>query len=274
MALAIARQIFHRDVDVSLMPPDKQLSFDKRKGQKAQKTKQHHDTVVLLRQQNGHGRDEVFSFSDYTARVTPTSLPNDVDNATVKAKGNHVAMTVHADSSKKRFATMKIEVNTAGQLTLFQPDLEVVDAIIDVTLYGEQPHCIQTMWNAIDDLVIRSSSFHSLFELYGHFTEPHPIFSIVKFDTYSDHPIAKFAKHVSNFNNCSRQFKKSHLTRMFGDAFGTHDFLELTEILRGYRFDIRCFEINIAMPRDVYMVSYPFTLPHRRQMNFSVRKSG
>jgi DNA (cytosine-5)-methyltransferase 1 len=112
-----------------------------------------------------------------------------------------------------------------------------------------------------------------LFELYGHFTEPHPIFSIVQFKTFASHPIAKFAEHTSDFNNCSRYFKNSHLLQMFGDAFGTKVFTELVEILRGYRFDIRCNETNVAIPKGIYMVAYPFTLPHRRQMNFSVRKS-
>ncbi|CRX68243.1 unnamed protein product [Stenotrophomonas maltophilia] len=128
------------------------------------------------------------------------------------------------------------------------------------------------MWNAIDDWVIRSSNFHSLFELYGHFTEPHPIFEIDNFVTHSTHPIATFAKHCSKFENCSTHLKRSHLTDLFGSSLGTNNFLDIVEILRGYRFDIRCFETNIAMPKDKYMVAYPFTLPHRKQMNFSVKR--
>jgi DNA (cytosine-5)-methyltransferase 1 len=145
------------------------------------------------------------------------------------------------------------------------------DANLDVTAYGTAEHTVQTMWNAVDDWVIRSSTFHSLFELYGHFTEPHPAFSITSFETFTDDPIAAFAKHVSDFSNCSRYFPREHLTSLFGKRFRTSDFLDLVTKLRGYRFDIRCHETNVAIPKDVYMVSYPFTLPNRKQMNFGVR---
>jgi DNA (cytosine-5)-methyltransferase 1 len=43
------------------------------------------------------------------------------------------------------------------------------------------------------------------------------------------------------------------------------------KLLRSYRFDIRCHETNIAIPKGIYMVSYPFTLPFGKQMNFSVK---
>lgn len=274
LALAIAKQIFDRDVDMRLLPVDAQLSFDKRKSAKAKNTKSHHDKVVSMKFAQKQPADAVFSFRDYSAHVTPTTCASKVDNVFAQAEDRLIKLKVYSEQSEKIFAKMRMEINSSDQMPLFRNNEPEADAVIELELYGTEPHCIQTMWNAVDDLVIRSSSFHSLFELYGHFTEPHPIFSIVEFETFSPHPIAKFAAHTADFKNCSRHFNKSHLTRMFGDVFGTHNFLELVEILRGYRFDIRCYETNVAMPRDVYMVSYPFTLPHRRQMNFSVRKSG
>jgi len=273
LALSIAKQIFGRETDIKLMPPDKQLSFDKRKGQKAQRTREYHETVVIMRKNT---EKKIFNFSDYSARVEPTIYPHALHNVVAKADGSNVLLTVKSDDSDELFVKMRLEISLVKQLALFKTSeehKEQIDASIDAGLYGDQPHCIQTMWNAIDDLIIRSSAFHSLFELYGHFTEPHPIFSIVEFKTFAQHPIAKFAEHVSDFNNCSRYFKNSHLLQMFGDAFGTGKFTELVEILRRYRFDIRCNETNVAIPKGIYMVAYPFTLPHRRQMNFSVRKS-
>jgi DNA (cytosine-5)-methyltransferase 1 len=154
---------------------------------------------------------------------------------------------------------------------LFTPQSETVDALLDIRLYGKEPHSIQTMWSAVDDWVIRSSNFHSLYELYGHFTEPHPVFSINDFKIFSKHPIAKFAIHASKFENCSRYFPRNHLVQMFGDVFDTSNFPQLARILREFRFDIRCHETNIAIAPHLYMVAYPFTLPFRKQMNFSVR---
>jgi DNA (cytosine-5)-methyltransferase 1 len=274
LALAIANQIFEIETKISLMPQDKKLSFDKRKGQKARKTKEHHARVALTRNNTGN---KIFNFSEYSACIRPVSGFDNAPNVEAKAEGNRVQLTVKGDNTNELFAKMKLEVSVIQQLALFKASNEYndeVDASINVTLYGEEPHCIQTMWNAVDDLIIRSSAYHSLFELYGHFTEPHPIFSIVEFKTFARHPIAKFAEHTSDFNNCSRYFKNSHLLEMFGEAFGTKEFTELVQVLRRYRFDIRCNETNVAISKGVYMVAYPFTLPYRRQMNFSVRKSG
>lgn len=184
---------------------------------------------------------------------------------------NRIKLAVRSDSNKRLFAKMTLHVHS-GSLSSSSCERSSPEVVLDVAAYGEHPQCIQTMWNAVDDWVIRSSNFHSLFELYGHFTEPHPIFSVVGFDARSSHPIANFAKHVADFRNCSRYFPKEHLVDMFGEAFGAVAFAELVKLLRSYRFDIRSQEVNIAMPKDMYMVSYPFTLPYRKQMNFSVKK--
>ncbi len=267
LALAIARQLFQREeTKVRLMPTAKVLSFDRRKGMTAQGTREKHRKIALNRKNGTH----IFEIRSYSTRVEP--FPIDRQNVLVETKGKHVRMKVQGDISRSLFARVVIEV------TQYEPDLfttrsDAADAQLEIKLYGSGPNCIQTMWNAVDDWVIRSSNFHSLYELYGHFTEPHPIFSIKEFTTFSKHPIAQFALHIGRFENCSRYFPRRHLTRMFGGAFGTTNFPELARILRSYRFDIRCHETNVAISPDLYMVAYPFTLPNRRQMNFSVKDS-
>jgi DNA (cytosine-5)-methyltransferase 1 len=128
------------------------------------------------------------------------------------------------------------------------------------------------MWNAVDDLIIRATNFHSLIELYGHFTEPHPVFRIASFEYRTAHPIGAFADHVSHFEHCSVYFPEQHLVDLFGKSFGTSSFTDLVKILRGYRFDIRCNDTNVAIPPGKYMVAYPFTLPVRKQMNYAYAK--
>jgi DNA (cytosine-5)-methyltransferase 1 len=177
-------------------------------------------------------------------------------------------LDVFTDTSAERTAQMKLLIGKS-QLPLL-PSLEE-QFLLEVNLFGSSAKAIQTMWNAVDDWVIRSSSFHSLFELYGHFTEPHPIFWIETFEVNSREPIFAFAKHISCFANCSRYFPREHLLGMFGRHFGATTFTDLVKQLRHSRFDIRCKETNVAIPDDVYMVCYPFTLPFRRQMNFSVK---
>jgi DNA (cytosine-5)-methyltransferase 1 len=268
MAEAIAIQLFDRQLEIPLLQPDEKLSFDGRKGVKAQATRDYHRTVELGREA-GSTLATRFKLNDYTASIAPNRFPIplnlkvDMANVSVSTEANAVEMKVRGDTGRKLFARMSLSVGEQSQ----------EDPItLNVTVYGDGPHCIQTMWNAVDDWVIRSSNFHSLFELYGHFTEPHPIFRVNNFKPYSDHPIAEFAQHVSNFKNCSQYFSRSALVDLFADSFDTEDFVELVNILRGFRFDVRCREINIAIPSGLYMVAYPFTLPHRKQMNFSLKQ--
>jgi len=266
MAIAIAKQLFDKEVDIELMPQKFSLSFDSRKGKKAIRTREVHSTVA---RQAKNMPTRVFKFENYEAMVKPTDTANGENNIFVEIDGNTAKIIVHADSSCNLFVKMRLEIHQSDG-PLFR-ELEQPEAILDVVTYGTADHTVQTMWNAVDDWVIRSSNFHSLFELYGHFTEPHPVLRIVDFKLYSDAPIAAFAKHVSMFENCSRYYPRTHLTELFGVKFGAANFIELVKMLRSYRFDIRCHETNIAMSEEVYMVSYPFTLPFGKQMNFSVR---
>jgi DNA (cytosine-5)-methyltransferase 1 len=265
LAVAIAQQIFDRDVQIALLPEDQTLSFDKRKGQKAQNTRKYHASVVLSQPQR---TKSFFTFKDYTTHTTPTTSQAADRNTTVSSDGNKVQITLRTDGSKELFAKMNLEI-FSGQQPPSRADK--ADAFLEIIGYGESEFTIQSMWNAVDNWVTKSSNFHSLFELYGHFTEPHPIFQVISFKSYTKHPIGEFAKHCADFENCSRYFSRDHLTALFGSSFGKKKFVDLVEILRGYRFDIRCHETNVTMPKDVYMVCYPFTLPYKKQMNFSIK---
>src|SRR5258708_3771298 len=241
LARAIAGQIFSAKDEVRLMQSKTKLSFDSRKGQTAQRTREKHDQVAKRNK-----RGAAFNLGDYHERIDPSALYGSEPNVRVRVKGKTVKMEVHGDSSESRFVSMRLEILHSAP-DLFMLPSERFEAVIDVELYGRSPHCIQTMWNAVDDWSIRSSSFHSLYELYGHFTEPHPVFSITKFKRFSRHPIAKFAAHAAVFENCSKYLPRTHLTQLFGKVFGTHTFAALVKVLRGYRFDIRCYETTVAI---------------------------
>jgi DNA (cytosine-5)-methyltransferase 1 len=266
LARSIADQIFSRPAELDLMPVRFRLSFDRRKSATAQRTRENHRAVA----RNGVAKSP-FELQSYRAFVTPYT-GTERENVDTLSSHNEVQLTVRADDSDRLFVKMQLAI-APSQPELFDSLNEHALATVNVMLFGSSPHSVQTMWNAVDDWVIRSSSFHSLYELYGHFTEPHPVFSITKFKVFLRHPIARFAAHAAKFENCSRYFPRRHLLKIFGKSFRTKRFTELVRILRGYRFDIRCHETNIAIPTGVYMVAYPFTLPHRRQMNFSVNQS-
>ncbi len=257
LALAVAAQIFGSNVDVPLIDAHHTLSFDKRKSAKAKTTRQMHAAVAAKAE---FEVTSSFLPKSYEAAVEPSPF-GAKPNVCATHTGGCVRLDVKGDTSDSLFARMRIDVGTAH-----------VPLPLDIVVRGECAGSIQTMWNAVDDWVRRSSDFHSLFELYGHFTEPHPIFSVASFEPVSQHPIAQFAAHAADFGNCSRYFPKDHLVALFGETLETDSFADIATYLRRFRFDIRSHETNIAIDPESYMVAYPFTLPARRQMNFSVRQ--
>lgn len=270
LALAVAKQIFHRRSNVSLLAAEQQLSFDSRKGRLAKQTRSRHLEIERNDPPRKARHFEIFS---YDTRVEPIAKSWQGDNVEVRAVGSMINVTVRSDDQSELFAAVRLKLRSAGNGGQ-QSKRNSRPITLNVSLYGSQIDAIQTMWNAIDDWVIRSSNFHSLFELYGHFTEPHPIFEITQFERHSDHPVAKFAEHISDFANCSKYLPKSHLVSLFGSMFGANEFNTIATELRKYRFDIRSHETNVAIPSDLYMIAYPFTLPSRRQMNFRIKVRG
>jgi len=263
MALAIKQQIFGIDCSVDLIDKSFKLSFDKRKGQKAQITKAKHEEVAASYSKT---TGSLFILNDYEAFVEPFWNFSISPNVFAKVlNADTMQIRVYSDLTEQLFAKMKLVVQNC-----FSKSREIN---LCVELYGEQAFGIQTMWNAVDDWVKRSSSFRSLMELYGHFTEPHPIFNIVEAEAFSTLPICKFAVHFMSFDNCSVYFKKEQLMSMWKDDFLLDDFGALARELRGYRYDLRSYETNLAIPNDVYMVAYPFTLPYDKQMNFAVKEN-
>lgn len=264
LALAIAAQVWEQPSPVRLMETDRVLSFDKRKSAKARSTRDIHAAVAS---DESKVSQTLFTPSKFGARVEPCELPPSENNAFAEVRQDGASLRVDADGSGKLFARMTLLI---GQASSNKPNAAAL-LRLDVEAYGVTPGTAQAMWNAVDEWVRRTSTFHSVFELYGHFTEPHPLFRIDSFEAVSKHPVAQFAKHAANFKHCSTYFPKEHLVELFSDAVESSDFGKIASYLRRYRFDIRSKETNIAIREGYYMVAYPFNLPARRQMNFRVR---
>ncbi|WP_111636904.1 DNA cytosine methyltransferase [Marinomonas shanghaiensis] len=268
LALSVKKQLFDDKGEdtkgLELISLKENLSFDKRKGIKAQQTKSMHLSVVKNRV---FIRNKFIAFN-YSKEIFPHSFKKSRKNvvSTVDSDGV-VNLEVRADSVRKLFAKMTLKLGAVNSSSF--SDFEIT---LNVKLFGDSDHAIQTMWNAIDDFVIQSSNYHSLFEIYGHFTEPHPDFIIESFDQFSDHPICSFAKYCSDFKNCSTFVEKTHLTKMFSSIFKIDSFVDLVEYLRAFRFDLRSKELNVAIDKNQYMIAYPFTLPNRKQMNFKAKE--
>ena len=261
LALAVKDQVFGGGSGgVEYLDPGERLSFDKRKAAKAKMTRRMHECVAVG--SKGHNANG-FKVFEYKARVEPAPTLHG-DNVSAKViNGSEVRLDVRSDKSRKLQVKMTL---------LVQRGAELPDIILNVRLFGESEYGIQTMWNAVDDWVVRSSHYNSLLELYGHFTEPHPVFNVKEFEARSDLPIVQFARQYSDFGNCAKYLPKKYLIDMWMGQFEASDFCSLVRRLRELRFDVRSKETNIAMPDDVYMVAYPFNLPYAKQMNFSVKE--
>ena len=73
MALAIREQIFGEQAGIEYLAPDFVLSFDKRKGLKAQKTKEMH-LAVIKKSKEDSNIIRPFVPKDFDAYVNPTSV--------------------------------------------------------------------------------------------------------------------------------------------------------------------------------------------------------
>ena len=262
MALAIRDQIFGVPSNIEYIDSDYVLSFDKRKGAKARKTRAIHKAVLENKIASG---GTSFVVGDFDAHVTPTTCGEENNLHARVVDASHVSLDVKCDDASDVMAAVKVIIlnEVSGQ----------DEIAVDITLRGRGEHGVQTLWNALDTWVKRSSHFRSLVELYGHFTEPHPIFKVRSFVNFSKLPIFRFAKYYSSFDNCSVYSPKTRLLSLWGDSFGKKDFAGLARLLRGYRYDIRCHETNIAIDDDQFMVAYPFSLPYDKQMNFCVKEN-
>lgn len=260
LALSVAKQLFGVLNNVELINSSVHLSFDKRKGVKAQQTRAKH---IKIRSQKQTNRIRKFSPKSYQSCVSPCSSTAGTINTKSTTTGDVTKITIQSDSTNKLFAEASMKVGKYGDSGF--------EHTVELKVYGSEDFSIQTLWNAFDDWIIRSSNYHSLFELYGHFTEPHPDFAINYFKSHTNHPIGKFAEFAADFKNCSTFFDRTQLTNMFSKEIRLDDFLDLVQYLRAFRFDVRCKEINIAIDKHKYMLTYPFSLPARKQMNFKAK---
>lgn len=261
MALAIKEQIFGITTGIEYLEADYVLSFDKRKGQKALKTRELHEKVVVKSQKKAIS---CFNPFDFEAYVNPSLIIME-NNITVTHDENQVIVNVRCSDTEDVEAVLLLEIS--DNITQKHPIL------LKVIVRGSDEQDIQTMWNAVDIWVKKCSSFRSLIELYGHFTEPHPIFKVIDFTIHSELPAFQFAKHYMDFAKCGVYEDKEVLLSLWKDKFKKDNFIELVKALRSYRYDIRCHETNIAIPQGVYMVAYPFALPFDKQMNFCVKEN-
>jgi DNA (cytosine-5)-methyltransferase 1 len=263
LAKSIMMQIFGGEA-VETLQASQKLGFDRRKGVKAAKTRAMHQKIEATPSTN-----DLFTLGPYQSFVGPSVLTATKPNCVAKVNGKQISIEVYHDGSQEKFCQFTVAFWQKARSFSQEPV-----ALVTVKAFGQADETIQTAWNAIDQWIIHSSAYHSLFEAYGHFTEPYPIFKVVEFVAHSRRPILSFAQLITDFSYCSRYMDRNELQELLGRSFGTMDEGTTIERLRRMRFDIRTRETNIAIPAGKYMIAYPFTLPSRKQMNIKMRLTG
>lgn len=264
LAQAVAQQLFDIPNDIELLEVEETLTFDQRKGAKAVKTRSFHNEVE--RRRNGSAiiasgvKQFEYSLAPRTSSIQGPNVTGSADN------GFHQLKVRYSDDP---IPSARVQLDVWSSARNFT-DAPV--ARLELTLFGQGLNAPQLLWNAVDEWVRDVSSFGSLFELYGHFTEPYPFFKVTRFETLCKDPVLQFAKYVSDFSRCSKYLDKEDLMQELGSTFGAKHFDDLANCLRSMRYDVRTRETNIAIPIGKYMIAYPFTLPQSKQMNFSIKK--
>lgn len=288
LAKAIKYQLFDKSQPVGLIAQDYQLSFDGRKGVKAKNTRK----AVLNSKSNGiaistNGNraslaavksnrrlTELFFYSSSKARraVKPS---DEIIESTVRFDIKREGKTVYVDVSRywrKRFlATSAIQYT----LDFIYPIGDGVSTI-KCQLATRNGEDIPTAWDAIERSLRLYSGYHSLMDIYGHFTEPHPIFDLTcDIKSLKDHPIFRFAQHFSDFENTRKILPAENLREIMG-CEGRLDFAETVKHLRRLRFDVRVHETNLTIPPGMFRCCYPFTLGYDKQVSvtWKERESG
>ena len=281
LALAVAKQVFGQNNSVQLLAPETKLSFDGRKGEKARATRKKRmvqksatdlplfaGLLPRIKTPAVQDKREYFcAYPDWKTRlVNGASLR--LDAARFKVMEN-----------RKNGATVLKVARLSGRNVSKNPLLEyalsfhhpIGDGLEKITckLYSEQEADIVAAWDAIEDCLNRNTNYISLMDVFGHFTEPHPIFDLgLKLQAENPGFLLKFVEFFSDYQRLARDYPAS-LLESFWDGEKEFNFVEAAKWLRSLRFDVRVYETNPNIRIGYFRCSYPFTVHVDKQVSVS-----
>ncbi len=281
LARAVAVQFFGCKLPIDLLPLDSALSFDRRKREKAQRTRRQtvknknlecplfdRDPLADSVAEQATERTYHCGYSSWKKRVK--------SERTIEAP---LARTFEiGERVTDGEAHLKVSRILPGRLSnpcLLTYHLRFHHSIgaglrsISCELNSPSAEDIVAGWDAIEDYLCSNTSYLSLVDVFGHFTEPHPIFDL-ELVIGSTKPtfLLQFAKHFSTFSRLAVDCP-STLMDSFGDESKVADFLGTVKWLRSLRFDIRVFETNSTISPGYFRCCYPFPQHIDKQISVS-----
>lgn len=241
------------DCKVPLIEDGQKLSFDKRKGLKAKKTRKkithHYSDLVQGSLFDTESKYEEVKYQDFTKqRITANGKIN-----WRFYKGN-LTITIKNNEEDEPLREAKFLIDFFGTVTSLIKK-------ITVKAYSNADDCsiLKCMWDEVHLAVKKITSFDSLMPLYGHFTEPYPKFKL-KITHELNTPIFQF-QDLAISDNLGKNLPYNKLSMFNQDA-------ELTiKSLREYGYDVRSHNTNITIPKGFFKICYPFTIPDNFKQN-------
>jgi len=273
LGLAVRKTIFGIETEVDLLADDAVLFIDRRKGEKAAKTKtttkgnkKSKPQLSLFGETNGEKSKKVYNFEfppvgflSYKKSELVFSKIS-IDNAweiQVAYKDNSIDVTLNKTNFKKA------DDNSLTLKIVFEEDLLPVKKI-QVKLLSIIPEEIFIVWDALNYIVSSISSYPSIHELYGHFTEPNPKFNLLVTTDIPEprDPLIEVLLWSANLNRVNELHPLIELTKLGFDSPSERD---LVTKLRHLRFDIRTNLTNRQIPKGMFRICYPYTMPYERR---------
>ena len=283
LARAVRKQFFCGRGDVELLPAGAELSFDRRKGTKARKTRSVRvnleprqaslfETASRPRPEPRRRptRTKVYfcTYPDWKTLIRTVQPPKGVAGEMLAVSEKWNGQAARLDVCECRPEGLSKRKMLEYRLRFREPIGDGLSTI-SCSLNASNVESIVAAWDAIEHCLNEHSSYLSLMDVFGHFTEPHPIFAL-ELDVFAkkDSFLLRFAKHFSDFSRVAVDYPSSALASLQGTS-DRRDFLPLVKWLRSLRFDVRVYETNPTIRPGFFRCCYPFTLHIDKQVSVS-----
>lgn len=280
LANAVLGQVFAAGNDVELLAVGEPIQLDARKYNKAKATRTKrimarsvashlHNSVSGTQAVNESQTIELFWQYSSLRKRTPLLQPSpnlnvDIHRILVMRKGGCCEIEVSRYDNEGIGAEPLLRYN----LYFHQPIGGSLQQIA-CTLISYQPEDIAIAWDVIEDYLASCSGYRTMMDVYGHFTEPHPIFSL-QMEVLSKQSsfLLRFAETFSKFEATTKVLPGRMLEQMYEDSMGQRcDLTSLARYLRGLRFDVRVNQTNSTIAPGYFRCCYPFTININKQVS-------
>lgn len=289
LAESVLQQLFGADLGLDLLEDYEKLSFDSRKSKKARATR-----ATRSSKKESPSGPSLFDVLDdeEPASVSQTNekyLLYESPRKRTKVAPDETSESgnVYRIRTCREGDTSSIEVaRRSGESFVSDPLLwyslgfhfPIGNGLkrIDCVLLSDSERDLPVVWDAIEDVIGNSSGYKSMIDVYGHFTEPHPIFDL-EMELLSEEPsfLLRFAKHFSMFSATRQVLPARDLERLYekGENPNGFDLSQIVRELRELRFDVRVNETNSTIPAGHFRCCYPFTININKQISVTWKET-